>query len=51
MEINAFPEGFARPPADTIVLRTLQVLTGILGVHVSHNAIPMQLGIFFQGLL
>ena len=50
MEIDAFPEGFARFPADTVVLRTLQVLPGILGVHVSHDAIPLQLGIFLQGL-
>ncbi len=50
MEINALPEGFARLQADTVVPCTLQVLSGILGVHVSHDAIPLQLGIFFQGL-
>jgi hypothetical protein len=50
MEIDAFPEGFARLPADTVVLRTLQILPRILGVHVRHDAIPLQLGIFLQGL-
>jgi hypothetical protein len=32
MEINAFPKGFAQLPADTVVLCTLQILPGILGV-------------------
>jgi hypothetical protein len=50
MEIDALPEGFARLPADTVVLSTLQILPDILGVHVSHDAIPLQLGIFLQGL-
>ena len=50
MEVNAFLEGFARPPAGTVVLRTLEVLPGVLGVHVRHDAIPLQLGIFLQGL-
>ena len=50
MEIDALTEGFARLPADSVVLPTLQILPGILGVHGSHDAIPLQLGIFFQGL-
>ena len=33
-----------------LVLSTLQILPGILGVHGSHDAIPLQLGIFLQGL-
>ncbi len=50
MEIDAFPEGFARLPVGTVVLSTLQILPGIFGVHGSHDAIPLQLGIFLQGL-
>ena len=47
MEIDAFPEGFARLPADTVVLSTLQILPGILGVHVSHDAIPLNCRVIF----